>query len=140
MAKRRGIKFIGRSRHIATRQASHGIIGRATARALIAGGAILRGRQPTVCRKSFILVVNIGTAPFLTSWTRMSATPETLFALVEADHLTRIHLKLGLEDVGFAVKEQDDTIALVGTPDPTVAKESPILPTRAPTSDDDETA
>jgi hypothetical protein len=54
----------------------------------------------------------------------MSETPETLFALVEADHLTRIHLKLSLEDVGFAVKEQDDTIALVGTPDPTVPTRS----------------
>lgn len=58
----------------------------------------------------------------------MSDTPQTLFALIEADHLTRIHLKLGLEDVGFAVTEQDDTIALIGTPDPGVAARSPILP------------
>ena len=111
--------------------------GGATARVQIAAAGVRgSGPQPTVRRKSSTLVVNVGTAPFLTSWTRMSETPETLFALVEADHLTRIHLKLGLEDVGFAVKEQNDTIALVGTPDPTVAEDSPILPTRPSTADD----
>jgi len=34
------------------------------------------------------------------------------------------------------VKEQDDTIALVGTPDPTVAEDSPILPTWPSAVDD----
>lgn len=61
----------------------------------------------------------------------MSEAPLTLFALVEADHLTRIHLKIGLEDVGFQVQEHADTITLLGVPDPTVAAETPILPTRA---------
>lgn len=57
----------------------------------------------------------------------MTETPTTLFALVEADHLTRIHLKLGLEDVGFDVREAADTIALLGCPDADTAAATPRL-------------
>jgi hypothetical protein len=34
------------------------------------------------------------------------------FIFVEADHLTRIHVKLGLEDVGFVVAEEMDQLAV----------------------------
>ncbi|USU06643.1 hypothetical protein NF700_07075 [Sphingomonadaceae bacterium OTU29MARTA1] len=37
-----------------------------------------------------------------------------LFAFEEADHLTRVHLKLALEDIGFAVDERERTIAILG--------------------------
>lgn len=43
------------------------------------------------------------------------------FSFDEADHLTRIHLKLALEDVGFAVVEEADTIRIASSEDqPTV--------------------
>ncbi|MCU6455037.1 hypothetical protein LPN01_13200 [Sphingomonas sp. A2-49] len=42
----------------------------------------------------------------------MIQPPAGAFALEEADHLTRIHLKLALEDVGFVVTERDATISL----------------------------
>lgn len=58
----------------------------------------------------------------------MSEDPVPLFALEEADHLTRIHLKLGLEDIGFDVLETQDTIALVG---PAAALDTPPAPTLA---------
>ncbi len=57
----------------------------------------------------------------------MTDTPVTLFALDEADHLTRIHLKLGLEDVGFDVRETQHTIALVGPSDLLDAAATPTL-------------
>ncbi|EZP52937.1 MULTISPECIES: hypothetical protein [Sphingomonas] len=41
---------------------------------------------------------------------------DTVFALRENDHLTRIHLKLALEDIGFVVDEDDVTIHLRGAP------------------------
>ena len=44
----------------------------------------------------------------------MSKPDDWAFSFEEADHLTRIHLKLALEDVGFAVEEADDTIAIAG--------------------------
>jgi hypothetical protein len=39
------------------------------------------------------------------------------FVFVEADHLTRIHLKLALEDVGFAVVEDAETIRIAAAED-----------------------
>lgn len=42
----------------------------------------------------------------------MFVKPVCVFSFEEPDHLTRIHLKLALEDVGFAVSEEADTIAL----------------------------
>ena len=42
----------------------------------------------------------------------MLLQPVCVFAFQEPDHLTRIHLKLALEDAGFAVTEDADTIAL----------------------------
>ena len=35
-----------------------------------------------------------------------------LFAFSEADHLTRIHLRLALEDIGFTVEEAADKLRL----------------------------
>jgi len=37
----------------------------------------------------------------------------SVFAFEEGDHLTRIHLKLALEDMGFVVSEEDETIHLL---------------------------
>lgn len=45
-------------------------------------------------------------------WHIMLVKPVCVFAFQEPDHLTRIHLKLALEDAGFAVSEEEDTIAL----------------------------
>ena len=45
----------------------------------------------------------------------MFVKPVCVFSFEEPDHLTRIHLKLALEDVGFAVSEEADTIALRDT-------------------------
>ncbi|HEX8484527.1 hypothetical protein [Sphingomonas sp.] len=42
--------------------------------------------------------------------------PAAAFAFDEADHLMRIHLKLGLEDLGFVVVEENSTLALFGEP------------------------
>ncbi|GAA0661476.1 hypothetical protein [Sphingomonas insulae] len=42
----------------------------------------------------------------------MFVKPVCVFSFQEPDHLTRIHLKLALEDAGFAVSEDEDTIAL----------------------------
>ncbi len=42
----------------------------------------------------------------------MLLQPVSVFAFQEPDHLTRIHLKFALEDAGFAVTEEADTIAL----------------------------
>jgi hypothetical protein len=38
---------------------------------------------------------------------------DSVFAFEEGDHLTRIHLKLALEDIGFVVCEEDETIHLL---------------------------
>ena len=35
------------------------------------------------------------------------------FVFDEADHLTRIHLKLGLEDVGFTVEEEGSKLKII---------------------------
>ncbi len=48
----------------------------------------------------------------------MSKPEDWAFAFEEADHLTRIHLKLALEDVGFEVAEADDVIAIAGAGSP----------------------
>lgn len=48
-------------------------------------------------------------------WRGMLFEPVCVFSFQEPDHLTRIHLKLALEDVGFAVSEDVDTIALCDT-------------------------
>ena len=40
---------------------------------------------------------------------------DAVFAFEEGDHLTRIHLKLALEDIGFIVLEEDETIHLLST-------------------------
>ncbi len=37
-----------------------------------------------------------------------------LFSFGERNHLTRIHLKLGLENLGFVVVENGDDLSLVG--------------------------
>jgi hypothetical protein len=42
----------------------------------------------------------------------MLKPPVAVFSFDEPDHLTRIHLKLGLEDLGFLIKEQVDTLAI----------------------------
>lgn len=42
----------------------------------------------------------------------MSCISEQPVSIVEADHLTRIHLKLGLEDIGFVVREEDARLTL----------------------------
>jgi hypothetical protein len=70
------------------------------------------------------LVVNRGTAGLLRRWRRMFVEPACVFAFQEPDHLTRIHLKLALEDAGFAVFEEADTIALRDTPD--AATQGPV--------------
>ena len=44
----------------------------------------------------------------------MTAPITSLFAFSEADHLTRIHLRLALEDAGFSVEEAADELRLVG--------------------------
>ncbi|HEU0066028.1 MAG TPA: hypothetical protein VFQ57_02180 [Sphingomonas sp.] len=38
----------------------------------------------------------------------------TLFEFQEPDHLTRIHLKMELEDLGFVVDESVEALAIVG--------------------------
>ena len=44
----------------------------------------------------------------------MPDKPAPLFSFGEQDHLTRIHLKLGLENLGFVVLEDGGDLALVG--------------------------
>ena len=44
----------------------------------------------------------------------MADKPKPLFSFDEQDHLTRIHLKLGLENLGFLVEEDGDDLSLVG--------------------------
>lgn len=44
----------------------------------------------------------------------MPDKPKPLFSFDEQDHLTRIHLKLGLENLGFVVLEDGGDLALVG--------------------------
>lgn len=58
------------------------------------------------------MVVNGGTHIPVRCWRRMLLQPVSVFAFQEPDHLTRIHLKFALEDAGFAVTEDVDTIAL----------------------------
>lgn len=53
-----------------------------------------------------------GTAGRGPGWRLMLVEPLCVFSFKEPDHLTRIHLKLALEDVGFAVSEEADVIAL----------------------------
>ena len=36
----------------------------------------------------------------------------SVFAFDEEDHLTRIHVKLALEDAGFTVSEDADTVSI----------------------------
>lgn len=48
----------------------------------------------------------------------MTEPSDCVFSFEEGDHLTRIHLKLALEDIGFLVCEHDDTILLGTTPAP----------------------
>jgi hypothetical protein len=38
------------------------------------------------------------------------------FTFVEVDHLTRIHIKLGLEDVGVVVAEDENKLAVSTEP------------------------
>ncbi len=62
----------------------------------------------------------------------MTAPLPVVFAFEEADHLTRIHVKLALEDVGFAVHEEATTIR-IAAPEADVsgalsAPSSPALP------------
>jgi hypothetical protein len=45
----------------------------------------------------------------------MTDPADAVFAFEEGDHLTRIHLKLALEDIGFVVLEEDETIHLLST-------------------------
>lgn len=42
----------------------------------------------------------------------MSIVSTPLFSFSERDHLTRIHLRLSLEDLGFAVEERADELTL----------------------------
>jgi hypothetical protein len=41
-------------------------------------------------------------------------TKPALFAFAEPEHLTRISLKLRLEDIGFVVEEDGDGLAIAG--------------------------
>lgn len=59
----------------------------------------------------------------------MSIEPVCVFSFDEADHLTRIHLKLALEDAGFVVSEDAETIALCDTTRPAAA-DRPTVRTR----------
>jgi hypothetical protein len=56
----------------------------------------------------------------------MSVEPVCVFSFDEADHLTRIHLKLALEDAGFVVYEDAETIALCDTTRPTASDRSTV--------------
>jgi hypothetical protein len=47
-------------------------------------------------------------------WRAMPDEPRPLFSFGERNHLTRIHLKLGLENLGFVVVEDGDDLSLVG--------------------------
>lgn len=47
----------------------------------------------------------------------MGTFDTSAFSFDEADHLTRIHLKLALEDVGFVVEEAATTIRIGLTDD-----------------------
>ncbi len=42
----------------------------------------------------------------------MPIEDEPFFAFEEPDHLLRIHLKLGLQDIGFDVAEQDNDLVI----------------------------
>ena len=42
----------------------------------------------------------------------MPDTPKPLFSFAETDHLMRIHLRLGLEDLGFRVAEENDRLSI----------------------------
>ena len=42
----------------------------------------------------------------------MVQLPPSVFAFDEEDHLTRIHVKLALEDAGFTVSEDADTVSI----------------------------
>ncbi len=58
----------------------------------------------------------------------MTAPLPVVFAFEEADHLTRIHVKLALEDVGFAVQEEDATIRIGAPPaDVSIALNAPAF-------------
>jgi len=63
------------------------------------------------------MVVNGGTGIRVYRSRPMQCEPVRVFSFQEPDHLTRIHLKLALEDVGFAVVENADTIALCDAAD-----------------------
>jgi hypothetical protein len=48
----------------------------------------------------------------------MQPDPVPVFDFAEGDHLTRIHLKLGLEDLGFAVVEDGHVLKLIDPSEP----------------------
>ena len=64
----------------------------------------------------------------------MSLPSKPVFEFDEADHLTRIHLKLGLEDLGFPVREDNNTIIIDAAPAPPLPLRRPIEP--PPTKDE----
>ncbi|WP_174293514.1 hypothetical protein [Sphingomonas bacterium] len=47
------------------------------------------------------------------------------FSFREADHLTRIHLRLGLEDLGFRVEECGSDLTIANERDPELGEGSP---------------
>jgi hypothetical protein len=42
----------------------------------------------------------------------MSLQINPVFSFEEADHLKRIHMKLGLQDLGFPVREEDNQLII----------------------------
>ncbi len=43
----------------------------------------------------------------------MTQVSSTLFSFDEPDHLTRIHLKLALQDMGFQIEEDEERLRLL---------------------------
>ena len=58
----------------------------------------------------------------------MKDPPPSAFSFDEADHLTRIHVKLALEDVGFAVVEQAETIHIAAPVPPLPPRTVSVVP------------
>ena len=63
-------------------------------------------------------MVNTGTDLNAAGCVVMIQPDPAAFSFDETDHLTRIHLKLALEDVGFAVVEEEETIRIAPSEDP----------------------
>ena len=42
----------------------------------------------------------------------MSLLAKPVFSFEEVDHLKRIHMKLGLQDLGFPVREEDNQLII----------------------------